>query len=194
MKYLLPRGYLSYSQLMLWERSPKEYERIYIKGEDYPVNQYMKLGSKVAAQLEKGVEVGDRLIEQFRVLTPAYKRREHKITAKGEFTLLGILDACDIGRKCRLGEYKTGKKFTQKMTDDSDQITFYNMLLYLTRGKLFDENYIHWAETKLNENKIELTGNITTFATKRTIFNVLALYSRCRKAIKEIDKLMNKII
>ena len=179
---------------MMWERSPKQYEKYYINGEKFPVNQYMRLGKRVAEALENDTPVKDGFIEQFRVLTPAYKNREYEIVAEGEFTLLGKIDGCTFGKKSIMGEHKTGKNWTQKMADNHVQITFYNMLLYLTKKKLFDENYLHWAETHLDDNGIvELTGNITTFSTTRNVKDVLKLYSSCKKAVIEIDKRMNEL-
>lgn len=187
-----PRAYLSWSQLNTWERSPAMYKRIYFYGEEIN-NPAMELGKEVAQCLETGEESENIAIEHLKIFLPSYKFREYEIQAEVEkIPLLGRLDG--FGEDpLEIGEYKTGKNWTQKMVDTNGQLTFY-ALLVLKKFKKFPERIrLHWAKTISEDGEIKLTGDIQSFETKRTLADIVSIAERCKKAWKGI-KLMAKQI
>lgn len=194
MKYILPRGYLSHTQVQLFKKSPTDYVRRYLEGEKVEMNGYMELGHYIAEELEKK-KSKDSAIEHIRLLTPNYSRREHEIKVGGTIPLLIKMDACDLPPKTlRLGEYKsTTKIWTQKKVDADPQITFYNLVLYKKYKKFPKETLLHCAETKFDENdNLYLTGRVETFITKRTLRQVLSFEAELHRVAKGITELVKK--
>ena len=116
-----PRPYLSWSQLSIWEQSPELYKRIYIDG----IKQesiYLDFGRKAAEALENRENPSkDKGLAFLQVCMPDYKKREYEIKAEFEgIIILGKLDGFNPYSKV-LGEFKTGKKWTQRMVDKNGQ-------------------------------------------------------------------------
>jgi len=190
MIYNLPRGYLSYSQLVLWEKSKNNYYQTYYEGVPSVSNKYMALGKKVAEYLENGeMEEYDPIIECIGIIIPAYPKKEYPFTVMFEgIKLYAKFDGFNP-KKLELGEYKTGKKFTQAMVNKSDQLTFYAFMIWLKHKKM-PKIQLHWAKTKeLSEDTICLTGELKTFDTKRTVKDFILMSKRIKKTAKEITEL-----
>ena len=188
---LTPRPYLSYSQLILWERSPEDYVEQYIYGQKR-TNQYMELGKVVAEMLETDEEQDDPGLEMVRTYMPRYPKNEFQIemSFKG-IPLLGKLDGFDPAGR-RIGEYKTGKKWTQRMVDESDQLTFYSILVWLAFKDWPSEIKLHWAETKMEGTDLKFTGQIKTFNAHRGMNDALRMYPRIQSAWEGIKKVSEK--
>ena len=91
----MPRPYISWSQLSLFERNPIEYASIYLYG-DKRTNPRMELGKAVAEMLEKGEENTDKNLEFYRVFLPQYPHKEFDVKAMlGDILLFGKLDGFD---------------------------------------------------------------------------------------------------
>ena len=75
---LLPKGYISWSQLNLFERSPKQYRKHYILGEPSFINDAMVYGKKLADALEGNDAGDDETITMLVELLPKYKVMEKK--------------------------------------------------------------------------------------------------------------------
>lgn len=197
MKVLLPREYVSHTQLSLWERSPESYRRKYILGEDGFENIQMRFGKMFAEALEAGKGsnfASDALLSRVRL----YPRREVEVSAllklsRNKVALFGILDGYDK-RTDTLGEYKTGKMWSQRRVDDDEQITFYNLIKYLGTKKLYKKNVLHSVETIMQDGEIQFTGNVMSFVTKRKLTDVLKMKKRVEKFVIEVSKMMEKEI
>lgn len=191
---LLPRGYISWTQLQLWERSKKEYERIYFYGGTVPKSRYMDFGSEVADDGENGTSEKET-VKALNMLLPTYKIVEHKIDAeiKTQQGLIKVHGRLDTYEPTRFRERKTGTvPWTQRKVDGHGQVDFYYMLVFLATGKLPTEAWLDWAETKVNdEGGIELTGEHTEFMATRTMTDVLRMISRTKKAALEIAEHYN---
>ena len=189
-KQITPRKYLSWSQLNLFEKSPKEYSRLYLEGRKRPDNKYIQLGKKLADRLETGLPSGDKTIEHVVNFLPKTKKQEFEITvSRFGVPLLGRLDGFDPRSK-KITEHKTGKKWTQKMVDSLGQLTFYSCLVWAKYKVLPKKIVLHWLETKENEfGELYLTGKIKTFKTKRAYVQIALMSCRIKKAWKGIKKL-----
>lgn len=186
----IPRPYLSWSQLSTWEQSPELYRRIYIEGWQKPENQYLRLGKTLADRMENGIETDNILIEHLALFLPKYPRIEFEIKAEWEgIPLLGRLDGF-CPKELIIGEYKTGRLWTQSKVDKLGQLTFYAALVWIVYKKLPSVIKLHWAETELNEEgKIQIVGKIETFETKRTISDIILLRGRIVSAWQGIQKM-----
>jgi len=190
-----PRGYLSHSQLQLWERDQNEYYNRYIEGIEQPRTAYLELGHRLAVAMENGKDEGDDpAINHLVLFLPTYQEKEYEIKAKFEgIPLLGKLDSFDP-KGLRIREYKTGKnKWTQRMVDEHGQLTFYALLVWLKYKKFPSEIHLDWAETKEEDGDLFLTGEYQTFSTKRTLKDLILMGGRIEKAWKGIGEMMESI-
>ena len=137
-KIKTPRKYLSYSQMILVEQSPKAYIKHYFNDEDF-TNDGMILGKQMAEALEDDIESDIPIIEQAMIFLPKYSRRDREIVVTvGGLILLGKPDTFEPRGKKKFREYKSGNTaWTQKKVDKCDQITFYAMLIYFKYGVIF---------------------------------------------------------
>ena len=179
---IMPRQYLSWSQLDLFERNPEKYKQTYLFGERF-TSHNMELGGRVASALEHNDSEGDVAIQHILNFMPAYPLREHEIRAEFEgIPLMGKLDGFDP-EGLRIGEYKTGVKWTQGMVDKSGQLTFYTILAWKKYGKLPNDIKLHWAQTEYDGNGIiRLVGDIRTFQAQRNMKDILMMFNRMKRA------------
>jgi len=195
LKINTPRPYLSYSQLVLWERDKELYRRVYFDGIKQPENQYLKVGKDLATRLETGIETDNKMIEYLALFMPKYPKIEFEIMVNWEeIPVLGKLDGFDIRHRI-IGEFKTGKNWSQSRVDKSDQLTFYAMLVWLKYKKLPLGIRLHWAKTEIDENgRLQINGDIKTFKTIRTLSDIILLRGRiveCWKSIQEMCRKYN---
>lgn len=186
-----PKGYISWSQLQLFEKDPNLYYQVYIEGLNQFRTKYLELGKRMAEDLERGFdEEHDPLFEMMIVFLPGYPEREYEI--RGVFDnipLLGKLDGWNE-KTMTIGEYKTGKKWTQSMADKTGQLTFYALLVWLKYGKLPKKIFLHWARTDEDmEGNLFLTGDIKTFSTERTMKDIILFSKRIKTAWKGVCEL-----
>jgi len=191
-----PRGYLSWSQLNLWEKDPNMYYQVYFEGLDQFRTKYLELGKRMATTLENGFdEFGDPMFDMLSVMLPAYPEREfeikvnHKVSDKLVVPLLGKLDGWNKATMT-IGEYKTGKHWTQSLVDSSGQLTFYALLVWLKYKTMPKHIILHWAKTQEDEfGNLELTGDIKSFKTQRSLKDLILLSGRIERAWKGICEL-----
>lgn len=176
--------------MSLWEKDPNLYYQVYYEGINIFNNKYMRLGNKLDKALETDFnEDDDPMIGLMLVFMPKYPERQLVLKTWLEgVELLAKLDGWDE-KSFTLGEYKSGRKWTQKMVDDSGQITFYALVLYLIYGKI-PNLVLHWAKTCDDENgELVLTGDIKTFNTTRSLQQLIGFTKRIFDSAKGIDQL-----
>lgn len=177
-----PRGYLSWSQLNLWEKDPNLYYQVYFEGLDQFRTKYLELGKRMATTLANGFdEERDPLFEMLSVFMPAYSHREFDLKAEFEgIPLVGKLDGWN-GKTLTIGEYKTGKNWTQGMVDRLGQLTFYALLVWLKYKRLPRKIFLHWARTDEDMfGNLKLTGDVRTFETQRTLRDLILFSKRIK--------------
>lgn len=192
-KIKTPRNYLSWSQMNLFERNPEMYKEIYIDGRENLSNDFLELGKEMAEALEKG-KSKNPIINHLLIFLPSYPKVEYEMKAKIEgIPLLGKLDGFN-SKKGIIGEFKTGKKWTQLMADKFGQLTFYTLLYRLKYKKMPKEILLHWMETNNDDGKLKLTGKIKTFKTQRSTNDLINFIPRIKKTWNGIIKLSNEKI
>lgn len=192
-----PKGHLSWSQISLWEKDPNLYYQIYVDGMDMIRTPYLKLGTRLDESIQNGQdEFGDPMINYLVMMLPKYPKMQHRIEVDFEgIKLVGVLDGfSDLRKKLVIGEYKSGKKWTQSMVDNSGQLDMYALLVWKKYGRLPDMIKFHWARTEIKEEEdgqksVFFTGETKTFETKRTMKNLILMGGRIFKAYKEIKEM-----
>lgn len=195
---LTPRPHLSWSQLNLFETSPDQYREIYLNGKQIPINRGMALGKEVADALESNEETGDIIKDLVIAQLPKMDWMDYEFKAVVsigdiEIPLLSKFDSVNK-EMTALYEYKTGSTpWNQKKADKHGQITFYCVLIQAMTGKIPEDIELIWAPTeKKDDGKVELTGEILRFKTKRTTADILKMKIRMKNVWLDIKKLVEK--
>ena len=189
MIYKLPHKYISYSQISLWENSPKMYKEIYFYGRKFE-NSAMIFGKQFAEALEKGTK--DKMTNLIMSFLPQYKISEKKLFLKKDgLNIIGYADSYNP-KTHAIREYKTGViKWTQEKVDKHEQLTIYAMLIYFQYKKI-PEMHLDWIETINQNGIINFTGKIKTFKTKRTKIDILKMFNKAKRIAKEISETYQK--
>ena len=192
-RLILPRGYLSWTQVSLWKANPDKYVAHYIYGEASHTNDGMDFGSRAAKALETGEVDDDEMINTLVTLLSKYEVMEHEIevdfkTPHGSFTLLGKLDTFDP-KTLMFREYKTGRTpWTLGKARKHGQILQYCAMIYLKYGKLPPMAHLDWAQTAYGPEGVYLTGEIKTFLVTKTLREVLMYLSEVSVIAYQIHK------
>lgn len=192
-KLVLPRPYLSWSQISLWKANPQKYVDHYMYGKASHTNDGMDFGSRAAKALETGEVDEDEMINTLVTLLSKYECMEHEIevdfkTPRGMITLMGKLDTFDP-KTLMFREYKTGRSgWTLGKARKHGQILQYSAMIYLKYGKLPPMAHLDWAQTEYGAEGVYLTGEIKTFQVTKTLREVLMYLSEVSTIAYEIHK------
>ena len=184
-----PRGYISWSQMNLVERSPSLYVERYL-GEGYEyTNKYMKLGKRLAERMENRLPTEDKLLEHLVLFLPKGKYREYEMEVDFEgIPLKGKLDQF-TPRPLEIRETKTGKRWTQSIAEKHGQLKFYATMVYVKYKKM-PKIFLDWIPTRESEDgTLEMTGQIKTFEVKLILSDIILFRARIKKAWETIKRL-----
>ena len=175
----LVRNHFSWSQLNLWETSPKAYVDRYIHEKPMFETKALLYGKRFSEDMEQGFS-DDPIMDKIINKVPRGILQEHRVEAEFEgTTLLGFEDSSEVGGFL---EYKTGSKvWTQERADNHGQLHFYS-LIRLLNGKPMPKVRLIWLPTE----DTQLTMEIKEFWVDITDSNIENIKKRIRKAIKEI--------
>lgn len=171
------------------------YYQVYWENLDQFRTKYLELGKRMATGLENGFdEERDPLFEMLIVFMPHYPKREYEMNTVFEgIPLKGKLDGWNEATMT-IGEYKTGKHWTQAMANTTGQLTFYALMVWLIYHKLPEHIFLHWARTDEDmEGNLKLTGEMQTFETARKLKDLILFSKRIKTAwaaICEMGKFM----
>lgn len=135
---------------------------------------------------------------------PRYSILQHRMKAKlGKIPLIGVADTYEPSIPA-LDDYKTGKTpWNQKRADETGQLTFYAILLYLTEGIRPEEVDfgIHWLPTQdmadpenppesMSDMIIGLVdeNDVKTFRTKRTMLQMLDFGKKINETVDKMEQ------
>lgn len=173
-----------------------------MRGGDGFTNDAMRYGSQVDKDIEMG-ESEDKITKHLLIFLPKYSAMQYEGRAvvkigKDEVELFGKYDGHDPsvgGKKAKIGDYKTGMiKWTQKRADECDQLTYYDLMEWISTGKQSDL-FIHWMPTvRGHDGKIRATGEVVNFQTSRKLVELMRMQARIGKAAREISARYEVII
>lgn len=166
---LLPRKYLSDSQMTCWMTNPKRYRREYFEGGRKLNTKYLTFGKSVASAIEQGT-YKDILPNLEVIGTPEY---EVKTVVNGVPTFSKIDDYDELSNFFQ--EFKTGKHaWSNQRVQKHEQLLFYATVIKAKRGILPKKCRLIWMETSEEakdptdfwqevEQNISLTGRLIPF-------------------------------
>ena len=185
MEHKLPKEYLSWSQMNLWETSPQKYIDTYIYGKEFFETKEMRFGKWVAAKIETGQRVDPKVDHLLQML---YKRRYKENEIVVDFEGIQLKAGFDSIDKYGFDEYKTGKVlWDATRANKHGQLDFYALCFKLEMGYLPDIA-LHWLPT-VGEGKerIDLVGEIHTFIVEKNEEQLFAFGERIKKVVDEIS-------
>lgn len=169
MKYLLPRNYLSYSQMQVWLHNKERFRREYFENSDKLDTKYLRFGKGIAKMIEEG---------QHKVLLPdliVYECPEYEIRCEIEgVPMLSYLDSYDPTNNV-FREVKTGKvPWTLSKVQRHEQLVVYATMLKHFIGKMPEYCDLDWIETRVGglpevdfwhteREAVNVTGKVTSF-------------------------------
>lgn len=210
-----PRPYLSYSQMTKFEMSKEKFIAEYLHGERGRISRNMALGSTLADGLMDEEAAGDPILDLVMAKLPKFElmdrpvldpkgvvvpfERKKKIeyvripvlTNGGDDIPLLALPDTSKPDYTAFKEYKSSiRRWTQKMADESGQITFYVTTMWISTGKIPNDIELVNAQTEYAEDgSVHPTGVIFRYKTTRSMADVLKMTKRIRTAwagIKEV--------
>ena len=192
---LTPRPYLSFSQMTLFERSPEQYADQYIYQKKQRISRNMAYGTLMAEGLENGEASGDPLLDLMMARLPKFELMDKPLEAdlKDGKEVIHLLAKPDTAKAdyTAFKEYKTSvRKWTQRMADESGQITFYTTTIWLRFG--FIPKDIELVDVQVayeSDGRLQPTGDIWRFPTERTMVDVIKMTGRMKKAWRGIKAL-----
>lgn len=183
---------MSWSMMSSFEWDPEQWYQSYILG-IRQTSKEMDFGSYVDKKIQSD--------PTFLPGLPRYEQMQYKMKAvyAGKIPLVGIPDGLNLKDKKELWDYKTGKAaWTKKRADDTGQLTFYLLLLFICHKHKPEEFEcgIHWLPTReMGDFSIgfveNIDENIKSFRTKRTMADLLEFCRRIEKTVKAMEDYVN---
>lgn len=174
MKYNLPRGRLSYSEVSQWLKNKDQYRERYYMGKKGPMTPEMYFGFQIAKKMEENDPSVDFI--------PRFKIPEHFIEVELDGVKVGgHLDSfCPDTFSFRDTKTSRTNYWSNLTVAKHMQLDFYSLLVEKKYGKVNPKCYLDWAETafktktimfaghelKGDSQELYLTGNVVTFERK----------------------------
>lgn len=158
----LPKKYLSYSAISLWEKNKEQFRKRYYENEPSPDTPEMVYGKKIAKILELGKFDGHPTLGKI----PRYSHPEHKMEIEIEgIPLLGYIDSYDP-ENFRFIEYKTGRnnsdgkpRWTLLDVHKTDQLPMYSLMIKEKYGTVENLCHLVWMRTVFTKKTLEFEGH-----------------------------------
>lgn len=192
---MTPRPYLSFSQMTLFEMNPRKYVDQYIYKNKQRITRNMAYGTIMADALENDELSGDPMLDIMMTKIPKFELRDKafEVELKDGKKIIRILCKPDTMKEdmTAFKEYKSSTRaWTQKMADDSGQITFYATGMWLKTKKIPQDIELVCVVVKYNEDgSLTPTGEIVRYRTQRTMVDIIKMCARMKRAWKGINAL-----
>ena len=183
---ITPRPYISFSQMVLFERSPEQYADEYIYNKKRRISRNMAYGSAMAEGLENEEASGDPILDIMMSRLPKFELmdRAFEVDLKDGKGVIYLLAKPDTAKKdySAFKEYKTSvREWTQRMADDSGQITFYATAMWLKTGKIPDDIELIDVPVEYQpDGSLRPTGELVRLKTQRTMTDIIKMTKRIR--------------
>lgn len=197
---LLPRKYLSYSQMTCWKTNKERFRREYFENGRKLNTKYLTFGKGIASAIEDGT---------YKDIVPGLEvigEPEHKVqTLVKDVPILSFIDTYDA-KEHVFQEFKTGKHaWTQTRVQKHEQLIFYATVLKWSTGTMPKKCQLVWLETSEEvadpsdfwasvEKKLSLTGKIVPFERTFDEREVERMEKEIVKAAHEISEAYKSFI
>ncbi len=189
----LKRKVFSWSAYNVWVNyGPMEFAKKYLYGGADEMNPRMMTGRIVADMIESDQEQDDPTLEHLRVFLPRYQHQEYEIEVPfNGLKLIMHLDGFDED-PAKIGEYKTGVLWNEKLVEKWEQLSWYALGVHLKFG--VDPGSVPivltWMPTvwKQGDMMPRPTGEIRNFPTVRTTRDCLNIGKKIMDTWQKIEK------
>lgn len=198
-----------------FEMSKKRFVDHYIYGKKQSINRNMAYGSMFAEGLELDELTGDPLLDIMISRMPQLGINDKPIQHKDgieiiyaqrggneklvvpylrdgdeKIPLLAIPDTAIEGYTA-FKEYKTSvRKWTQKMVDESGQVTFYATAIWLSYGFIPEDiELVNVVVEYMSDGALQPTGEMYRFKTTRSMIDIIKMTTRIKNAWKGIEEI-----
>jgi hypothetical protein len=160
---LLPKPYISVSQINLWYSDRQKYINRYFLNLPEEPSIYMNFGKQFAENTEAYIKNGiimetfpDFYIEKIRSMKGLEAEKEISLSIN-DIQVKGFIDAWDVHNN-RVIDFKTsGKPWTMDTLKDSLQMKVYALAMFVN-GESIPESQINWLGTKRTKDGLSFTG------------------------------------
>ena len=181
--------YVSYSQIALFKRSPKEYKERYIDGKPFEGNIWTDFGQKVGEALELG-EFSNLALHEQQILSQVTRLDDFEVEIRLEyddFYVKGFIDTTDYNTVI---DYKTGGKDKELQYYDED---YWQCLIYALalrqEGIIVEDSWVEFIRRVGNPWKgqqLTLSGEIIRIP--QDLSRMDAVYEEIPKLVKQISE------
>lgn len=169
MTYNLPRGYLSYSSMRLWQSSKDQFRQKYYSAQAYDLEtHYTRFGKEIAETLEDKKKVKAHPVLS---TVPLYATAEYPLIFEIEgVPIKGYIDSFDKRHK-RIIEIKTGIRkdgaapWSLSKVKKHDQVLLYSLGIKELLGSVHPIVKLIWLETCWKEKCVETQFGEQSFKT-----------------------------
>jgi hypothetical protein len=160
---LLPKPYISVSQINLWYSDRQKYINRYFLNLPEEPSIYMNFGKQFATSTETFISYGmiDKNLPLFyldKIKSMIGLEAEKEISLSiNDIQVKGFIDAWDVENN-RVIDFKTsGKPWTIDTLKDSLQMKVYALAMFVN-GESIPESQINWLGTKRTKDGLSFTG------------------------------------
>lgn len=184
--------------MTMFEMSPEKYAQCYIYDQKMRPTKNMDYGTLMANGLELDEATGDPLLDLMMSQIPKFELMDKPINTelKDGKEVIHILAKPDTCKKdfTAFKEYKTStRKWTQKMADDSGQISFYATAIWLKTGRIPQDIELVNVPVEYDpKGALTPTGELIRLPTKRSMVDIIKMTTRMRNAWHGIKSLSEK--
>lgn len=160
---LLPKKYISVSQINLWHSDRKKYMERYFCNIPEEPSIYMQFGKRFAEDTEAFITNGiimdsfpDFYIDKIQAFKGCEAEKPISLSIN-DIQVVGYIDAWDVANN-RVIDFKTsGRPWTMDTLQNSLQMKVYALAMFVN-GESIPESQINWLGTKKTKNGLSFTG------------------------------------
>ena len=193
---LLPKKYISVSQINLWHSDRKKYMERYFCNIPEEPSIYMQFGKRFAEDTEAFITNGiimetfpDFYIDKIQAFKGCEAEKPISLSIN-DIQVVGYIDAWDVHNN-RVIDFKTsGRPWTMDTLQNSLQMKVYALAMFVN-GESIPESQINWLGTKKTKNGLSFTGEShelrQTFKMEDLLKAIVLIEQTC-KQISEVYK------
>ena len=190
---LLPKPYISVSQINLWYSDRQKYINRYFLNLPEEPSIYMDFGKQFATSTETFIRYGmiDKNLPLFyldKIKSMIGLEAEKEISLSiNDIQVKGFIDVWDIENN-RVIDFKTsGKPWTMDTLKDSLQMKVYALAMFVN-GESIPESQINWLGTKRTKDGLSFTGESHEIRHTFEMDELLKAIVLIEQTCKEISK------
>ena len=187
---LLPKKYISVSQINLWYSDRQKYINRYFLNIPEEPSIYMDFGKRFAEDTEAFITNGiimetfpDFYIDKIQAFKGCEAEKPISLSIN-DIQVVGYIDAWDVHNN-RVIDFKTsGRPWTMDTLKDSLQMKVYALAMFVN-GESIPESQINWLGTKKTKNGLSFTGESHelrhTFEMEELLKAIVLIENTCKE-------------